>query len=156
MEGVMSAQYPLVVFYDHSCSLCRNEMLAIKAHDADQKLILVDCSAEDFDDVPFRREGITRQDMMACLHVRDNRGAWIKGVSSFELLYRSVGMNVIANFWSGYLTRPAMERVYPWVVKHRQRLSWTGLPILFALMRQCAEHRAHSRSRKCHEGQCQR
>ena len=150
----MNERYPMTVYFDASCGLCNSEMQAIKAHDAAQSLILMDCSSADFDDSPFQSESITREDMMACLHVRDGLGKWIKGVDAFELLYRTVGKTVVASLWGGRLTRPLAERVYPWVARHRQLLSWTGLAWLFKLWGRCEARRAHKRSRRCHEGQC--
>ncbi|MDO8989370.1 MAG: DUF393 domain-containing protein [Sideroxyarcus sp.] len=150
----MHEQYPLTVFFDASCSLCNSEMQVIEMHDTNQRLVLVDCSGAGFDDTAFRDEGVTRVDMMACLHVRDSRGGWIKGVAAFELLYRSVGMSLLASLWGGRLTRPLMERAYPWVARHRQLLSWTGMPLLFKLLGKFAAQRAHKRSRRCSAGQC--
>lgn len=150
----MNEAYPLTVYFDASCALCNSEMHLIKAHDAAQSLILTDCSADDFDDAPFRFEGITREDMMACLHVRDSRGKWIKGVSAFELLYRTVGKTVLADLWGSRLTRPIAERAYPWGARHRQLLSWTGAPLLFKLWGWYEARLAYRRSRRCHEGQC--
>lgn len=150
----MDEQYPLTVYFDASCELCHSEMQNIKIHDAEQRLNLVDCSAASFDDTPYRGDGITRETMMECLHVRNNQGVWIKGVSAFELLYRTVAMPALANLWGGQFTRPLMERVYPWVARHRQVISWTGLPILFMLWGKCEARRAYKRSRQCHDGQC--
>lgn len=150
----MNEQYPLTVYFDASCGLCNSEMQAIRIHDSKQQLILVDCSSADFDGTPFRAEGVTREAMMACLHVRDSGGVWIKGVAAFELLYRTVGMTALAKLWGGRLTRPLMERAYPWVARHRQLLSWTGMPVLFKLLGKCEARRAHKRSRRCSEGRC--
>ena len=123
----MNEQYPLTVYFDASCGLCHNEMQNIKIHDSEQHLIMVDCSAEGFDDMPYRADGVTREAMMDCLHVRNSQGAWIKGISAFELLYRTVGMPAMANFWGGRFTRPLMERTYPWIARHRQLISKFGL-----------------------------
>ena len=150
----MNEQYPLTVFFDASCSLCRNEIETIKIHDAKQLLQLVDCSDARFDDSPYRIEGITREDMMNLMHVRSNRGEWIIGVSAFELLYRTVGMPALANFWGGRYTRPLTERVYPWIARHRQIISCTGLPMLFKLWGTCKARRALNRSQQCSKGQC--
>src|ERR1017187_6454542 len=115
----MNEQYPLTIYYDASCELCNSEMQAIKVHDTGQRLNLVDCSAPNFDDAPYRDDGVTREAMMECLHVHDSRGKWIKGVSAFELLYRTVGMSAIANLWGSSLTRPLAELAYPWIARHR-------------------------------------
>ena len=150
----MNKQYPLTVYYDASCGLCNSEIQNIKIHDSEQHLILVDCSAASFDDTPFRADGVTREAMMECLHVRNSQGMWIKGGSAFELLYRTVGMPVLVKLWGGRLTRPLMEHIYPWVAHNRQVISFTGLPLLFKLWGMCEARRAFKRSRKCHEGQC--
>jgi predicted DCC family thiol-disulfide oxidoreductase YuxK len=153
-EVKMNERYPLTVYFDASCRLCNSEMQAIKIHDTEQRLILADCSAIDFDDAPFRADGITREAMMECLHVLDSNGRWIKGVDAFELLYQTVGMTALAYLWGGKLTRPLADRIYPWVARHRQLISCTGIPLLFTLWGKFAARRAHKRSRKCHDGQC--
>lgn len=150
----MNEQYPLTVYFDASCSLCNSEMQNIKIHDTAQRLNLVDCSATSFDDVPFRDEGITREAMLKVLHVRNNQGAWVKGVSAFELLYRTADMPILANLWGGKFTRPLAERIYPWVARHRQAISWTGMPTLFKLWVKCEARRANKRSQSCSQGQC--
>lgn len=150
----MNEQYPLTVFFDASCGLCKNEMQAIKIHDSGQRLSLVDCSANNFDDTPYRADGVTREAMMACLHVLNSHGKWIKGVSAFELIYRTVGMPVMANLWGGRFTRPLAERAYPWIARHRGLFSWTGIPMLFKLWGNCEARRAFKRSRRCSKGQC--
>lgn len=150
----MIGQYPLTVFFDESCSLCNSEIQNIKIRDTGQRLHLVDCSYISFDDSPYRAEGITREAMMNLLHVRSSNGEWIIGVSAFELLYRTVGMPFLANFWGGRYTRPLTERVYPWIARHRQIISCTGLPIFFKLWGKCEARRALKRSQQCSKGQC--
>lgn len=148
-------QYPLTVFFNASCGLCNNEMRAIKVHDTEQRLNLVDCSAYDFDDSPYRADGVTREALMECLHVLDSQRVWIKGAAAFELIYRMVGMPAIASLWGGRFTRPLAERAYPWIARHRRIFSWTGIPIFFKLWGHCEARRAVKRSRRCREGQCQ-
>lgn len=150
----MRNDLPLTVYFDASCRLCNSEMQNIKAHDAAGYLMLADCSAPGFDDAPFRADGVTRAAMMECLHVRDNQGAWIRGVPAFELIYRTVGMAGLANIWGGRYTRPLMEKLYPWVARHRQAISLTGFPLLFEAMEKRAARRAFKRSQACSKGQC--
>ncbi|MDD4963642.1 MAG: DUF393 domain-containing protein [Gallionella sp.] len=144
----------LTVYFDASCGLCRHEMGAIQQHDVAQRLTLVDCSAADFDDTPFRAEGVTRAAMMASLHLRDAAGAWITGVDAFAVLHRTVGMTGIARLWGGKLTRPVMLRLYPLVARHRQLLSWTGLPLVFVVWEKYAAWQAERRSQSCRDGAC--
>ena len=69
----MSTIYPLTIYFDASCRLCNSEMQNIKIHDHEDKLILIDCSASEFDDTPFKKEGINRTLMMNRLHAQDSR-----------------------------------------------------------------------------------
>ena len=150
----MQAATPLTIYFDASCALCNSEMQNIKQHDADDALILIDCSAPDFDDTPFRPEGITRDTMMNCLHARDGNGTWLKGVAAFEVIYRTVGMAAIAKLWGHPLTRPMAERAYPWVVRHRHFLSALGLHKLFGLWSQRAARTSNRKSQACKDGRC--
>lgn len=142
----------LIVYFDASCALCNSEMQNIKIHDEQNQLTLLDCSAVDFDDTTLRAEGINRSAMMEILHVRDAQGLWVTGVSAFELLYRTVGMSMLASLWGSRYTRPVAEILYPWVARHRQLFTWTGAPLLFRLWGRCAARRANRR--RCHNGQC--
>jgi len=150
----MRSDLPLTVYFDASCRLCHSEIRNIKTHDTKGHLLLVDCSAADFDDAPFRAEGITRADMMERMHVRDNQGAWIKGVDAFELIYRTAGMQGMASLWGGRYTRRLMEKLYPWVARHRHGLSLTGIPLLFESWDKCVARRAFRRSQQCRKGRC--
>lgn len=150
----MLEQYPLTVFFDASCGLCHNEMQNIKIHDSQQHLNLIDCSAANFDDTPYRGEGVTRAAMMECLHVRNNLGEWIKGIAAFELLYRTAGMPAMAKFWGSRFTRPLMENIYPWIARNRQAITKTGLPFLFEVWSKHSAQQAYKRSRQCREGRC--
>lgn len=154
LEKTMSERYPLTIYYDGSCSLCNNEMQSVRLHDSQQRLLLLDCSTAEFDDAPFLPEGITRSQMMERLHCRDNCGKWFKGVDAFELIYQSIGMPAVAALWGGKFTRPLMERVYPWVARHRRLMSLSGLPLLFKWWGKRAALRANEKSRRCHDGQC--
>jgi predicted DCC family thiol-disulfide oxidoreductase YuxK len=130
-------------------------MQNIKAHDADNKLVLIDCSAPEFDESPFKKEGIDRALMMNRLHAQDSNGTWLVGVEAFEVIYKTVGMVVIAKLWGGALTKPLAERLYPWVVRHRYILSIIGLPALFELLSKQAARKAEKHSRACAEGRCE-
>jgi predicted DCC family thiol-disulfide oxidoreductase YuxK len=151
MEDNMRSDLPLTVYFDGSCRMCRSELQNIKAHDGKGHLRLVDCSAADFDDAPFRAEGVTRHDMMTRLHVCDNQGAWIKGAPAMELLYRTAGMQRMANLWGG---NALLAGFYPWIARHRQALSLTGIPLVFALWARYASWRASRRATTCRAGRC--
>jgi predicted DCC family thiol-disulfide oxidoreductase YuxK len=153
MESLMT-NLPLTIYFDASCPLCNSEIQNIKLHDAQGHLILVDCSASNFDVAPFENGGITLKDMMQALHVRNNQGDWIIGVPAFELIYQAVGLTAIANFWGGKFTGALAAKLYPWIARNRQLLSRAGLQWGFKLWSKYQARRAQKRSKQCHAGQC--
>jgi len=146
--------YPITVYFDASCSLCNSEIQNIVLQDSLNRLICIDCSAADFDDTPFRAQGFTQKVLMDHMHVIDQHGQWHKGAAAFELIYRSINLNVIANLWGSRLSRPLAEKIYPWVARNRYLLSKTGLPFVFNFWGKFIAHQAHKRSRQCHNGRC--
>lgn len=150
----MKISYPLTIYYDASCTLCNSEMQSIKANDVNDILELRDCSSPEFDDSAFRPAGITRDSMMNCLHAQDSQGRWFKGVTAFEIIYRSVGMASIANMWGHPWIRPITTRAYPWIVRYRYVLSALGLHKVFNLWSKRAARKANLRSQSCRDGRC--
>jgi predicted DCC family thiol-disulfide oxidoreductase YuxK len=62
--------YPMTVYYDHSCPLCREEMFALKAYDAENRLQLIDCSIANFSSAEAGKAGYTQQQMMRLIHAQ--------------------------------------------------------------------------------------
>ncbi len=150
----MTTAYPLTIYFDASCRLCNSEMQNIKRHDSANQLILIDCSAPDFDDAVCKVNNISQTAMMNRLHAQDANGQWLIGVAAFEVIYQTIGIPFLAKLWGSRLTRPWAERLYPWVAEHRYILSKIGLPELFALWGKYAAKKAEKRSRLCSEGRC--
>ncbi len=150
----MKTIYPLTIYFDASCRLCNSEMQNIKVHDTKNQLVLIDCSTPEFDDTVFHALGITREHMMERLHAQDSNGQWLIGVAAFEVIYRTIGIPLLANLWGSRFTRPWAERLYPWIAEHRYILSKIGLPELFGLWGKYAARKAEKRSRLCSEGRC--
>lgn len=126
-----SPTYPLTVYYDASCPLCRSEMETMKARDAGNVLRLVDCSAPAFSETTCATEGVTRPMMMVRIHARDAGGRWLRGVDVFAVVYRAAGFTTLARLYESRLLRPLFDRLYPWIADHRHVLSRWGLPRLF-------------------------
>jgi predicted DCC family thiol-disulfide oxidoreductase YuxK len=120
----------LTVYYDGGCALCNAEMQEMRGMDAHGEVEFIDCAAADFDDSALVRQGVRRADLMQALHVRDVLGDWHRGVDAIALLYASVGAPWLARAWAHPLTRPFTRRIYPWIVRHRHRLSALGLHLV--------------------------
>ncbi len=113
--------FPLTVFYDHSCPLCRDEVELLRRHNLEQKLVFIDCSASDFAD----HHEHSRGEMMRLIHGRDANGVWFVGPPVFSAAYRAIGAASVATLWGAAWLQPMWKRVYPWVADNRQWLSRT-------------------------------
>lgn len=150
----MTAAWPLAIYYDASCPLCREEMHALKAHDGDQRLALVDASAPDFNDPQLDAAGIGREALMRLIHARDAAGQWYIGVAVFEQAYGAVGLHRVAALWGHPRLRPFWNRVYPWVARFRQPLSWLQLNRAYGWLVRRAAARAQRQAQACRQGRC--
>lgn len=127
----MSSNYPLTVYYDASCPLCRAELHALKSTDYEGRLELRDCSTPDFADTSAESDGISRDAMMKAMHVRDARGHWYRGVDAFVMVYRAAGIERMVRLWAHPRLKPWWDRIYPWIARHRQIMSYLQLHRLF-------------------------
>ena len=125
----MNIVYPLTIFYDASCPLCSAEMHTIKETDFENKLILVDCSAENFNEPAFCPAN--KIAMMERIHAVDAAGVWLKGVEVFEIAYKAGGFNKLGKFWGNKTLKPILSFVYPVIADNRHWLSKTPLPYVF-------------------------
>ena len=119
---INTVQYPLTIFFDGSCPLCRREIALLTQFDDQQQLRVVDCSASDFAPI----EGHARDAMMALIHARDAGGTWLIGAPVFAAAYSATGFASIASLWGSKRLQPMWRVVYPWIAKNRMWLSKLG------------------------------
>jgi predicted DCC family thiol-disulfide oxidoreductase YuxK len=146
--------YPLTIFYDASCPLCRKEMHALKEYDEQDRLRLVDCSNDDFQDDLAQQAKISRTDMMNLIHARDASGRWIIGVDVFVYAYRAGGIEGAARLFESRSLRPLLNRVYPWVARNRMVLSKVGITDMFDRWVRWSAQRAQRRAQLCAKDIC--
>lgn len=144
----------LTIWYDASCPLCRAEMHALQAYAGVERLRLVDCSPPGFEDAAVAAAGFTRADLMRLIHARDDDGRWLRGVPVFERAYRLAGIEGAARLFSHPWLRPFLDRIYPWVARHRMRLSRLGLPAAYGWMIRCMARRSARAAKACDNGSC--
>lgn len=146
--------YPLTLYYDDSCPLCRAEMAAITRNDPAGRIRLVDCSVPGFDDAHCRAAGIATHELMHRLHARDAEGRWAVGVPAVAAAYRAVGLAGLGGFFASRRWQPLLARLYGWLADHRQGLSRVGLTGGFGRYVDWLARRAVQRSSACHAGHC--
>lgn len=149
-----TATWPLVIYYDASCPLCREEMHALKDHDAQSRLALVDASPAGFADADLEAAGIAQADLMRLIHARDAAGRWFIGVEVFELAYAAAGLHGMSRLWANPRLRPVWDRLYPWVARLRQPLSALRLNRAYGWLVRRAAARAQARAAACATGRC--
>lgn len=125
------AQFPLRIYYDASCPMCRSELHGLKSRDENNALDLVDCSGPGFTDPDLDGQGIPVSTAMNRIHARDAQGRWFDGVEVFELAYGAAGMRRTAKVLGHPRLRPLLDRLYPLIARNRKWLSRLGLaPLL--------------------------
>ena len=143
----MDSAYPLTIYYDHSCSLCRQEMLKLKQHDHANKLYLIDCSDKNFV-APENAPSV--QAMLQLIHAQTPDGNWLVGVPVFRLVYAAVGFHQVADFLGKPLIKRIMNKLYPHTARHRYLIpAWTVNLLLNQLAKKSSQ-----KARACKDGQC--
>jgi predicted DCC family thiol-disulfide oxidoreductase YuxK len=137
--------YPLTIYYDHSCPLCRQEVDLLREHNTDANLAFIDCSPSDFPG----SEGRSRDAMMKLIHARDAQGQWLIGPPVFSAAYRAVGIESIAALWGTSWLQPVWKRLYPWVASNRMWLSRIGVfSLAFWMFKKIATLSANARAKR--------
>lgn len=114
-----------VVFYDHECPFCRQEMLRLKSLDSEDRLILLNMNSPVFDEHYW---GVTREDASQALHVLTTDKTWLVGMPAIRHVYSQVGL--------GWLMAPSgwpvisrfADLAYRYIAPNRYAFSrWLGL-----------------------------
>jgi predicted DCC family thiol-disulfide oxidoreductase YuxK len=117
---------PLTVYYDHSCILCRSEIENLAVRDEEGLFKMMDCSAADFDAQQLPFDQIT---LMNCIHAVDAKGEWLKATDVFIVCYQVVQLRSVARVFAW--AKPLLERIYPWIARHRHVLTFLGAQHFF-------------------------
>ncbi|KFN47366.1 thiol-disulfide oxidoreductase DCC family protein [Arenimonas composti] len=153
-DAAATVVWPLTIFYDASCPLCREEMHAIKAWDRGNRLRLRDASAPGFADARCAAAGVDVPALMQAIHAVDGAGRWYRGVGVFELAYGAAGLHSVARMFAHPRLQPLWERLYPWIARFRQPLSRLGINRLYGWGVRRAAARAERRAAGCRDGVC--
>jgi predicted DCC family thiol-disulfide oxidoreductase YuxK len=141
--------YPLTLLYDRACTVCRTEMDALRARDADHgRLRFVDISASDFSAAAW---GATLAELNALLHAVDAQGRMHRGVPALRLAYAAVGRGWLWAPTRWPLLRGLFDVLYAGFARHRYGFSRVAAP----LIERVAAARMARRMRRCARGACE-
>lgn len=146
----MNKIWPLTLYYDGACQLCRAEMRNLELRDAGGLLRFVDVSDAGFRECP---SGTDRAALMTLIHAQCADGTVVCGVEVFRLAYRAAGLP-----WVERLTRlPGLkalsEAIYPAIARNRHRLPRGPIRWLFEISLRRAAGRSARRLR-CDGNRC--
>lgn len=139
--------YPLTLFYDGACPICRLEMDRLAARDALHRLAFVDISAHAFSAQAHGMPELPA--LQALIHARTPDGRVVIGVPALRMAYVAVGLGALVAPTAWPLLQPAVERFYAWFARHRYGLSALGAPLIDRLAA-----RTQGRMARCSQGAC--
>jgi len=115
----MSSQvYPLTLYYDSSCPLCKAEMENLMLRNQQGKLMFQDIHAQGF--IP--PEGYTQAMLLERLHGKQADGRIIHSLAVLRYAYAAVGLGWVAGFTRWPLLKPLMDGLYRFFARHRHRI----------------------------------
>lgn len=85
--------WPITIFYDHACDICRGLMRDYKRQDTKNRLQLIDISAPDF---KAEQYGLDPSLVSLYLYAKDSRGQIVRGTDSFIWTWQALGKNFSA------------------------------------------------------------
>lgn len=107
------------VFYDGDCPLCSTEMAFLMRANREGRLGFVNIAASGFDTHAL---GVTREALMALLHVQDTAGRWLIGVPAVQAVYAATGHRRLAAALDQPLVAALARPAYAWLARNRYRL----------------------------------
>lgn len=142
------ACYPLTIYYESACPLCRAEMTNLMLRNQAGLLRFEEVSAPGF---ASPLPGVSLADLLTLIHARRADGAVVRGVEVFRLAYQAVGLPGVARALRLPVLRGVAERAYPVLARHRHRIPRRLVGWLFeTAIRRAAERSA--RTARCTPG----
>lgn len=145
-----AADYPLTLFFDGACPICRFEMDRLRDRDGLRRLAFVDICAPQFDPRawPGTHPG-SLDDMKRLIHALRPDGSMAIGVDALTLAYRAVGLGHWLLPASLPLLRPLCDRAYAAFARNRYAVSALLMPLLARTQARGAQRRMKSCEGAC-------
>lgn len=102
------ACWPLTLYYDGQCPLCLREIQLFQRRNRQGRLQLLDISTDDTAPLP----GLTREQMLDCLHARFDDGLIVTGIDATYWSYRAVGLGWLVEPLAWRWARPLWQWGY--------------------------------------------
>jgi len=112
--------YPLTIYHDGRCPICQAEIDMLRTRDRLQHLRFQDIHDPAFDPAEL---GLSLESLDTRIHARRADGEMVEGVDVFNLAYRAVGLDPIADVVLWRPIRPLTRWLYTRFARHRHTIS---------------------------------
>lgn len=118
MSPESQAIYPLTLYYDSRCQLCKAEMTNLRLRNRAGLLRFADVWAPGFEGLP----GTTHEALLTLIHARTADGQVLRGVEVFRRAYEAVGLGWVTAATRLPVLGPLADHLYPVLARNRYRL----------------------------------
>lgn len=119
------ASHTSIVFYDHECPFCRQEMQRLKSLDDDDRLIMLNMNGALFNEKYW---GVSHADASRTLHVLTAEKVWLVGMPAIRHVYDQVGLGWLMAPSGWPLISNLADIFYHQFASNRYAISrWMGL-----------------------------
>ncbi len=115
-----TAPYPLSVYFDGDCPLCRREIDLVKRFNRRQRLAFIDFSTNTY---CSGEHGLNQCDLSRVIHARWSDGRVITGVEVFREMWKAIGLGGLATISRWPIVNGVLIKAYDWFARNRLRLT---------------------------------
>jgi predicted DCC family thiol-disulfide oxidoreductase YuxK len=113
-------QYPVTIFYDGACPICRAQMRYWSAKDKNQRLLWIDIRERDF--APARY-GLDPRLVQEYMYAKEAAGATVRGVDAFIWIMRACGYRLLSFLMDLPILKSFARLGYRLFAKYRYAIS---------------------------------
>ena len=133
----------ITMYYDDTCPVCRTEALHMAEKKPDAICIMAIDDARD----ELAKFGISEDEAMTYLCVRDKQGNLQKGMDAVRLLYKTAQLP-FANVFEWPVVKQASDRIYPIFARHRNRVpNWMTQLVYDKVAEDCKDGMCRTRGK---------
>ena len=112
--------YPLTVYFDGECPICRREIDLMKMLNRRERLQFIDFSNSNYRPTDH---GLNQCDLGRVIHASWSDGTFLTGVDVFREMWEAIGLGFVARFSRRPMINTLLVKAYAWFAKNRLRLT---------------------------------
>lgn len=113
-------KYPITIFYDGACGICRREMGRYRAEDKNARLKFVNANHPNFD---LKSEGLDPQKILDYIYAKDQNGKVVCGVDAFAWIWEACGYKFLPILVRLPLIKQLARAFYRLFARYRYKIS---------------------------------